>query len=189
MGTDILLNEILDLEWDMFVRVKSAYPVSCQSSPDEFRAIRGRVFEMWSEKMLNAYLEQLQTAKELGRNLLTEKYARMDNLIPPLTENIHIDEIVKISEQWQRDLQQRYPVLFSFCCRGMNPTGDGSNFSVYLSSELETYGDLVIDLYYQNVKSADAQGRNMSAEALLRLVQTSGYRDLRHAESCLSKAS
>lgn len=188
MGKDALLTKILDFEWGMFVRVKSTHPVSCQSSPDKFRAIRRSVFEMWTEEMLSAYLKQLQKAKKQGRNLLTEKYARMDNLIPPLTENPLIGAIIKINERWQHELHQRFPALFGSCCRGTNPTDDGSNFSIYLSSELETYGDPVIDLYYQNVKDADNQGRNMSAEALLRLVQTSGYRDLQHAESCLNKA-
>lgn len=185
MGNDSYLTKVLDLEWDMFTRVKSSQPVSCQSSPDKFRAIRGSVFEMWTEEMLSAYLEQLQTAKKQGRNLLTEKYARMDNLIPPLTENLLIENIIKMSDRWQKELQQRYPALFECCCRGTIPISDGINFSTYLRSELETYGDSVIELYYLNIKKAEEQSRNMSAEALLRLVQAGGYQNLEHAEECL----
>lgn len=187
MQKDALLENILDLEWDMFVRVKSAHPVSCQRSPDRFRTIRKSVFGMWTEDMLSAYLEQLRAAKAQGRNLLTEKYARMDELIPPLTENPLIGTIIKINEKWQRTLQQQYPALFERCCRGTDPTGDGHNFSVYLCSELETYGDRVIELYYLNVQSAEEQKRNLSEEALLRLVQASGYRDLEQAETALSE--
>ena len=189
MENDSLFIKILDLEWDMFVQVKSTHPVSCQSSPDKFRAIRKSVFEMWTVEMLSAYLKQLQKAEKQGRNLLTEKYARMDNLIPPLTDNPLIGAIIEINDRWQHELHQRFPALFDRCCRTTDPTGDGSNFSIYLSSELETYGDPVIDLYYENVKNAEDQGRNLSVEALLRLVQTSGYRDLEHAESCLNNAT
>lgn len=187
MGKEALLNGVLDLEWDMFVRVKSLHPAACQSAPDNFRAIRGSVFEMWTEEMLAAYLQQLEEAKARGRNLLTEKYARMDNLIPPLIDNPLIDDIVAIGERWQRELQQRYPALYQSCCRGTDPTGDGSNFSIYLRGELETYGDRTVDLYYQNVRNADDQKRNLSLEALQRLVQKSGYRDLDDAESYLSR--
>lgn len=183
----ILLNNILTREWDMFVQVKSLHPAACQSAPDNFRTIRGSVFEMWTEEMLAAYLQQLEEAKACGRNLLTEKYARMDNLIPPLIENPLIDDIVAVSERWQQELQQRYPALYQSCCRGTSPTGDGSNFSVYLRSELETYGDRAVGLYYQNVKDADDQKRNLSLEALQRLVQKSGYLDLDDAENYLSR--
>jgi hypothetical protein len=185
MDREALLENILDLEWEMFVRVKSSQPAACQSAPDNFRTIRGSVFDVWTDEMLESYLEQLNGAKAKGRNLLTEKYARMDNLIPPLTDNPLIADIVGISYRWQLELQERYPALYMRCCRGTDPTGDGSNFSVYLSGELETYGDRTVNLYYQNVKNAEEENRNLSLEALQRLVQKSGYADLEDAESYL----
>ncbi|MFZ3207418.1 MAG: DUF4125 family protein [Geobacteraceae bacterium] len=185
MERKVLLKNILDMEWEMFVRVKSSQPAACQSAPDNFRAIRGSVFDVWTDEMLESYLEQLNEANARGRNLLTEKYARMDNLIPPLTDNPLIADIVTISYRWQLELQERYPALYMRCCRGTDPTGDGSNFSIYLSAELETYGDRTVDLYYQNVKNAEEEKRNLSLEALQRLVQMSGYTDLKDAESSL----
>jgi len=186
MEKNELLEHVLDMEWEMFVSVKSAEPASCQSSPDKFRAIRGSVFEMWSDNMLASYLIQLSVAKMQGRNLLTEKYARMDNSIPPLSESPYIDEIVEISELWQNELQENYPALYKRCCRTLEPVGDGRNFSVYLRSELETYGDNTLELYHERVKNAYDQKRNLSIEALRHLIEKSGYRDLKHAESCLS---
>ena len=188
MEKDELLENILDLEWDMFTAVKSANPVSCQSFPDKFRAIRGSVFTMWTDDMLASYVMQLAAARLVGRNLLTEKYARMDNLIPPLTDSPYIDEIIEINEMWQRELQENYPELYKRCCRTMEETGDGQNFSVYLRCELETYGDDTLELYYANVKHAHDQKRNLSIEALRALIEKSGYRDLEHAESCLREA-
>lgn len=187
MRNDLLIKEILNLEWEMFVRVKSAHPAACQSTPDKFRAIRSSVFMMWTAEMLAAYLEQLESAKVQGRNLLTEKYARMDNLIPPLTNSPYVDEIIEINEIWQRELKEKFPVLYNRCCRTMEATGDGQNFSVYLRSELETYGDSTLGLYYWNVKNAYNKNENLSIEALKHLVQKGGYRNLEHAESCLSE--
>lgn len=182
-----LLDHIIKMEWEMFVLVNSAQPTSCvcQSSPENFEDIRRSVFEVWTKEMLTSYLEQLKNAKALGRNLLTEKYARMDNLIPPLTDSPFIEYIVAISSRWQDELRQRYPNLYMRCCRGTDPTGDGSNFSIYLSSELETYGDCTLEHYYWNLINAEKQGRNLSIEALVRLVEKSGYQDLEDAETCL----
>lgn len=189
MEKDELLELILDLEWEMFTAVKSAHPVSCQSSPDKFRTIRGSVFAMWTSEMLVSYFIQLSVAEMLGRNLLTEKYARMDNLIPPLTNSPYLDEIVAVCEQWQQEVMQKYPALYQSCCRTMEQTGDGRNFSVYLRCELETYGDKTLELYHAYVNDAQKQGKNLLVETLRHLVIESGYSDLEQAEVSLSNKS
>ncbi len=189
MNKDELLMKILEQEWDMFVRVKSTHPVACQSSPESFKSVRGSVFAIWTQEMLAAYSKQLETAKADGRNLLTEKYARMDNLIPPLIDNPFIDDIVKICTRWQSELKQSYPALYQSCCRGTDPTGNGSNFSIYLRGELETYGDEAVNLYYENVKNADEEKRNLTIESLQQLVQKSGYPNMDEAEKYLTRAT
>ena len=177
-----LIEKILAAEWRMFRQVKSQTPAACQQNPDAFHRIRGGVFAWWSEAMLAAYLETLARAEASGRNLLTEKYARMDNLIPPLTTNPRIPRIVRIEWQWQQEIKEHYPALFHTVCRGTDPTGDGSSFSVYLACELETYGDVVIDLYAAWVAEADQRGENLSLTMLERLVTDGGFDGLDHAE-------
>jgi AcrR family transcriptional regulator len=183
-----LLEQVLDREWQMFVRVRSANPAPCQSAPANFRAIRGSLFEMWSEAMLQTYLENLEDALARGRNLLSEKYARMDNLIPALSDNPLIGEIVASEERWQDELRQRYPALYRRCCRSRDPSGDGREFSVYLRCELETYGERTLQLYHENMINAEALKRNLAIEALEQLVRRSGYRDAAHAEAHLASS-
>lgn len=185
--TETLVTHVLDREWELFQQVHSALPVRCQNAPDSFRAIRGSLFSLWSPEMLAAYLETLERAAAQGRNPLAEKYARMDELIPPLSENPLIPEIIAIEERWQAALQKRYPALYERCCRTSAPTGDGRNFSVYLGCELETYGDRTVQLYYENVVRAEAAERNLAIEALARLVEESGYTNLEHAEQVLAR--
>ncbi len=186
MEINELVAYVLDLEWEMFSAVNAgSQPASCQTSPEKFRAIRSSVFQMWSKEMLACYLIQLSAAQAEGRNLLAEKYARMDNLIPPLTDSPYLDGIVEISEIWQRELEAKFPALYGRCCRTMEPTGDGKNFSVYLRCELETYGDNTLVLYYENVKHAYEQNRNLSIEALKHLIEKSGYMSLEQAEGCI----
>lgn len=176
------LEMILNLEWAMFSKVRSSSPAACQSAPERFKAIRGRLFDVWTEEMRMAYLADLEAATTAGRNLLSEKYARMDNLIPGGATNPLIERIVAIESGWQAELRQRVPALYERCCRRTDPTGDGSDFAVYLRSELETYGERTVELYYENVLRAEEAGINLGREALEGLVRQGGYRDLEHAE-------
>lgn len=184
--THTLVTHVLDCEWALFTQVRGAGSAPCQSAPDSFRAIRGSLFELWTAEMLAAYLETLERAVAQGRNPLAEKYARMDGLIPPLTDDPLIPAIVAIEERWQAELQARFPALYRRCCRSRAPTGDGREFSVYLRCELETYGERTVQLYYDNVARAEAAGLNLAIEALDRLIVHSGYADLEQAERMLA---
>lgn len=177
------IDQILDIEWAMFQRVKSASPVPCQSAPVSFRKIRGANFEMWTDAMLKSYLSDLESAHKKEKNLITEKYARMDGLIPPLNNTL-VNEIVMIESSWQEELKEKYPSMYTLYCRGTNPVRDGSSFAIYLKSELETYSDKTIELYCSQAKDAWEKGENISINALKRLIQKGGYPDLDHAEAC-----
>lgn len=180
--SDSTIDRVLDAEWRMFARVRSARHAPCQSAPDKFKAIRASLFATWTRPMLDSYLGDLERADSRGRNLLAEKYARMDDQIPRLSESPLIDIIVTIESNWHEELRRNYPALYDRCCRGMDETGDGRNFGVYLGCELETYGDRTLELYFENIGAAVAAGRNLAVEALECLVRRNGYRDLDHAE-------
>ena len=180
-----IIEQILDLEWSMFINVRSDREAPCQSAPDAFRKIRGSLFEVWTQEMLGSYLRDLLLARERGENLLTAKYARMDNLIEPLKSNPVIERIVYIEKRWQDEIMGKYPALYERCCRKTDTTGDGRDFSVYLMCELETYGDHTLELYFENVRNADEKNINLAMDALQALIRKSGYRDLDHAEANL----
>lgn len=173
----------------MFQKVASAYPVSCQNSPDTFKKIRESLFQEWPQRILSAYLRELGAAEAAGRNLLTEKYARMDGLIPSINTNPLIKKIVNIEERWQAELKETYPALYQQTCRDNGSTGDGSCFSIYLSCELETYGDEVIVLYYAWVSEAVTRQENISLKMLETLVCKGGFQDISHAENYFMKKS
>ena len=183
-----IIEQILDIELYMFQRVRSAGPAPCQSVPDNFRKIRGSIYEMWTKEMLQSYLNDLKVAQKKGRNLVTEKYARMDNLIPPLNTNPLIDKIVGIEAKWQEEIEVKYPAIYNRMCRSTNPAQDGSNFSVYLKGELETYSDNTLELYYENAKKTLEKGENPALRALERLIKKGGYNDLDHAEKVLQSS-
>lgn len=183
-----LLQQVIDLEWRMFQQVNSgADRATCQNNPEAFFRIRGTIFELWPVEMLAAYRRQLILAGKQGRNLLTEKYARMDRLIPPISTNSLIEEIVGIEERWQAELKRLYPALYRQTCRSAGKGEDGRSFSVYLQCELETYGDEVLALYHAWVADAARRNHNSSLEMLDILVRRGGFDGLEHAELYFGK--
>ncbi len=180
-----IVEAIVIIEWEMFKNVESSVPASCQNSPESFREIRTSVYEEWPKSLLESYLQDLIAANEEGRNLVMEKYARMDNLLPPLEENPLINDIVRIEAAWQDEVRHQYPTLYQHACRTTDTADDGSNFSIYLKAELETYGDKTVEYYHKHVSEAEANNENLSLHMLKRLVKKGGYEGLEHAEKQL----
>lgn len=180
-----IIEHILEIEWEMFKNVKTAVPAAFQQDPGSFKEIRRSIFETWTEEMLSSYMDDLLTAKEVGRNPFIEKYARMDGLLPPLKSDCIIDRIVHIEERWQREIEEKYPSLYKTVCRNVSESPDGRNFSHYLRSELETYGDKTLKLYYKHIKKAAEKGQNLAIKSLELLVRRSGFESMEQAETIL----
>jgi len=175
-----LIEQILTAEFDMFQRVPTMTPTACQESEGGFRLMRGSAFETWSEATLESYLDDLLTALQENRNLLTEKYARMDDLIPPINLNPLIDDIVKIESEWQGEARRKYPHIL-----GGGEVCDAGGFEIYLRGELETYSDQTLELYYQDLLQALKAGRNLSEERYGNMSLKLGYSSLEEHENAL----
>ena len=167
-----LIRQIVAIELDMFVNVKSAEPAACQQMPRTFKAMRSMSHSAWSLETLSSYLQDLQIAVKAGRNLITEKYARMDNLIPPLNQNPVIQTIVAIESDWIRELHEQYPLSVKY---------DG-RFAVYALAELETYSDTTLALYYRDVQCAQQAGINLAEIRYEHLYLSLGYHSLDEVE-------
>jgi hypothetical protein len=186
---DKLIDEILDREQKMFLSVRARTPAPCQSDPRGFRLHRSSQFSVWSEASLRSYLNDLKRAGEDGRNLMTLKYARMEDLIPSLHTDPEaqqrIDRMVAVQLKWQRELASRYPGLMG---RGRpledtEPGRGATSFSVYLRGELETYSAETLALLHGEVTEAETEGSNLTEGIYLHLVRNLGYGSLEDAES------
>jgi hypothetical protein len=182
-----LIDRILELELNMFLNVRSEYPVSCQENPDGFRLHRGAQFSVWSEETLHSYHDDLLDAEEHGRNLMTLKYARMENLIPPLSVNPIIDAIIQMALEAQRGMLLRYPSILS---RGRPLEDDGSgstSFTTYLRGELETYSDRTLGLLHRDIQQIGERGENWAIKTYTHLFRELGHGSLDEIEEGLSK--
>lgn len=190
---DELIREILEKELRMFLSVRAQEPVSCQQDPEGFRVNRAAQFSVWTEETLVSYREDLEKAVEQDRNLMTLKYARMENLIPKLHDDILvenlIDQIVSIQLSWQKELMARYPYLM----KGGRPLDDGeealqtTSFTNYLRGELETYSADTLAHLYRDVTECQANERNMTQVIYENLVKSHGYASIEEAEKAAER--
>ena len=105
-----LLYEIIERELVMFLATPNEGGVaSCQMHPDAFRAMRRMTHSVHDEATLRSYLHDLRLAAESGRNFMIEKYARMDDRLPPLSSSPLLDEIADAETAFLEDAAARFP--------------------------------------------------------------------------------
>ena len=169
-----LLKKIVNIELGMFQKVKTIEPSLCQDLPETFEIMREMNHSVLSLESLKSYLNDLQVALSTKRNLLTEKYARMNNTIPPLNNNPLIKEIVSIEAYWMEQLSKKYPTSIEY---------NAQHFTNYLSCELETYSDETLGLYYNDILSSKRENRNLAEERFTYLFNKLGYKSIEEAEN------
>jgi hypothetical protein len=179
-SSEELLRDIVAIELRMFLTVQTADPTTCQEQPEAFKLMRRAGFHVLSAETLESYLQDIQEALEEDSNLITLKYARIDELIPSLNDNPIISKIVEIEERWFKELEKKYPLTF----RNRAEFAAGT----YLHSELETYSDRTLELYLKDVTKALDKGRNLTAERYTYLFKQLGYDSIDDMEQQRKKA-
>jgi hypothetical protein len=172
-----LITKIVELELEMFLAVPSDGIYSCQQDPDGFGLHRRVQFSIWSEDTLQSYLDDLKRAKENCINLMTIKYACMQDLIAGENRNPLIAEILTIQYRWQEEMVQKYPYLLAGARHlpGSDDTVEDTAFETYLRGELETYSDDTLALLHRDVIKLKKMGINGSEEIYEHLVKELGY--------------
>jgi hypothetical protein len=158
-----VIKEILEIELEMFLTVRTEQRSSCQDYPESFKLHRRVQFTAWSEGTLNSYLKDLKNAVGEGVNLMTVKYARMDG---------------------QEEMFKKYPYLMGGA-RPLSKSEDSArktSFETYLGGELETYSGATLELLYKDMSEKIKDGVNMSEEVYGYLVREMGYSSIDDAE-------
>ncbi len=199
---ETLMEEILKIEWWMFTTVNASSRqhtlensdepggpprAACQDCPEEFRLQRISIFQTWSDKTLQSYLEDLKRADAAGQNLMTVKYARMDNLIPRSNESPLIEKITVAKVAWQKAFIDQYPGIMSKgrALKGEAVGVDWASFQTYTRSELETYSEETLQYLYEDVERFKCSGANMSEAVYSNLIRAKGYDSLNAAEAAM----
>ncbi|MDD7384371.1 MAG: DUF4125 family protein [Actinomycetaceae bacterium] len=197
---DSIISEIIDAEWEMFTAVNNVGgPAACQSQDDTFRIMRTAQFATWSLDTLMSYHRDVLEARVQGRNLMTEKYARMmavthpdeyakmESLLPAISQKTFdlVDAICAQHEIWDRQVSEEFPRLRG---RGRTRNDDaqlGANptASTYMAGELLTYSLPTLESLMSDVENAMNHGKNLVRDQLEATVKQYGWPDLETAEA------
>ncbi|KFI68383.1 DUF4125 family protein [Bifidobacterium magnum] len=196
------INHIVDLEWGQFQRTTNAGGrAACQNDNDTFRIMRLSQFATWPDALLRSYEQDLEQADTQGRNLVTEKYARMmastvpdeyERAIAPYLpelseERTELQErIIAIQVRWAQEFRKRYPKLGSAMrvLRTSEDTPQATSFETYLRGELSTYSPRTLEEYAAFVERLCDECHNLTQETVLNTVRMSGFSSLDEAENC-----
>lgn len=193
-----LIATIVEMEWKMFQSVPNiGGKASCQEDLKTFGIMRSSQAKSWSAEALESYLDDLREAEQDGRNLCTEKYARMmkstspleyaalEHRIPPLDPEAPplIEKIVAIALEWEEELKRKHPYLVQ---RGRplyssSDTPFVTSFETYLRGELSTFSLRTLQLYLENAVRQKAEKINGCGITLEHTVKRYGFVSLQEA--------
>lgn len=159
-----LISKVMEIEWTMFTMVRNrGGRASCQEDPVTFKIIRTSTFMTWPEGALESYLDDLNRSKEAGRNLMTEKYARMEGISGPLDPEVKelIDKIVEQECCWAEELLEKYPdAKMARPIYSSQDTPYVVSSETYSRGELATYSIKTLKLYQQD--NTDMESKNLN---------------------------
>ena len=179
-----LIDIVIEYELDMFLSAPADGPYNCRDHPDQFRMHRRAQFSTWSHSTLESYRQDLIRAKAERKNLMTLKYARMNDQLPKTKTNPVIEKIFVLQYRWQQEMFKKYPHLMGGA-RALSAEQDSAaatSFETYMKSELETYSDNTLSLLFQDLEALDRQGVNGSERVYEILLREMGYDSIEAVE-------
>ncbi|MBR2028639.1 MAG: DUF4125 family protein [Oscillospiraceae bacterium] len=199
MTLDEKKEALIRTEWELFHNVNNeGGKADCQNDPETFAIMRRCQFVCWSEELVESWHNDLLTAKEKGRNLLSEKYAWMMRstapfefgqisrylVFPSINAEHMIEEIVSVEVEWMENYEKQYPFMASGN-RPVHKEKDSeyvTSFETYLVGELHTYSEKTLSLYLDMIKQLKKDGKSLAVEIMNAMVKSYGYKDLADAE-------
>jgi hypothetical protein len=195
------IEDILTIEWNMFVNVPDDGSSLCKKDHVTFRIMRSSQFKAWPEDLLDSYFCDLVDALSAQRNLMTEKYARMAgqaryldaeggiSSLPDVSPEIRddVDQISAVYLAWHEELSRAYPRLSALGrpLRAAQDTADFISAETYLRAELLTYSAGTLCLLRDYTLHQQQIGENIPLRILQNTVAHYGYASLQDAESRL----
>lgn len=193
--------QIVEHEWAQFQRVNNeGGRAACQGDWPTFHQMRIAQFLTWPLPLLDRYAVDLDDADATGRNLLTEKYARMmastepDRYAREIGPRLPVldgarlarqEAIIAVQVAWALSFRGDYPRLGQAMrvLRTAQDTLAETSFETYLRGELGTYSLTTLALYEDLIQATRCAAQNLTEQTLTWTVVLGGYADLAEAEA------
>lgn len=200
--TQNLAEEITKLEWQQFQLTQNeGGRANCQEDWQTFHIMRMSQFLTWPLDLQESYKKDLERADSNGRNLITEKYARMmestapeifDRTIKPYIKPIleprknEQEKIILTQVKWADDFRNRYTHLglAMRVLKTSEDTEENTSFETYLRGELSTYSAETFAKYKAFIEDLIAKNLNLTQMIITNTVRMYGYDSLEAADKC-----
>jgi len=197
---EAIVKDILDREWEMFHSVQGMEgPAACQQDRRTFDIMRRSQLAAWNQEIAESWLDDLKRAEAAGRNLMTEKYARMMEYtspceyrrigpsVPALKKDAEpiIERLSRMTLRWMEEVAEKYPHIGAQG-RPLYSSDDNRytpSFETYNRGELSTYSLRTLELLERHYEKLAAQGENPAEMILRATVAQYGYESLERAEA------
>ncbi len=194
------VNELVMLEWQAFDKViNEGGRASCQDDFGTFSIMRRSQYDTWTDEMLDSFIDDFYNANERGWNLITEKYARMEestapeeyekikDSLPPVSDaqKAIVDQIVGIQVDWMEEFAANYPKAAGRArsIRASEDTKDNTSYETYLRGELLTYSERTLALYGQFIVKLAGNRQNLACMIMENTARAYGYDGLDDMEA------
>lgn len=199
MEREILIDEIVKMEWKAFDKVKNeGGRADCQDDWETFSIMRKSQYMTWNEELLASWHQDLMEAEEADVNLITYKYgymmestapdrfAEIKNNMPEISleKRQIINQITAIQVGWMEEFAAEYPRLAGNA-RSIHTSEDNrynTSAETYLRGELMTYSDRTLILYGRFIAALASAGKNLNRLTMENTVKLYGYETLEDAE-------
>ena len=197
-------DRIVDLEWDLFDKVKNeGGRADCQDNWGTFSIMRRSQYYTWPEELLTTLLADFEEKAKNGRNVITEKYGyMMESTVPDEFGEIK-DKLPEISEQkkqvmeaiigiqvgWMEEFAKGHPKMATNA-RAIHTEDDTpymTSYETYLRGELSTYDDETLKMYGQFIVTLYNNGDNLAEKIMTITSYYYGYESVEACEKALSK--
>lgn len=200
--TQNLAEEITKLEWQQFQLTQNeGGRANCQEDWQTFHIMRMSQFLTWPLDLQESYKKDLERADSNGRNLITEKYARMmestapeifERTIKPYIKPIleprksEQEKIILTQVKWADDFRNRYTHLglAMRVLKTSEDTEENTSFETYLRGELSTYSAETFAKYKAFIEDLTAKNLNLTQMIITNTVRMYGYDSLEAADKC-----
>lgn len=193
--TERMLSELLVMEWEMFTSVNhSSGRAACQDDKKTFMIMRTSQFLAWDEITLASYYDDVKCAAAAGRNMMTEKYARMMERTWPEEYRQLEGRLERVQEEKkllvmdilnrQMELLKKLDKKYAKVVRRGRPlysyedTGEDTSTETYLYGELQTYSVKTLQCYLRHIDNLQKEGRSLNEEILTITARFYGFSSL-----------
>ena len=190
--------EILGKEWEMFHNVNGEERASCQNNKPMFVAMRRGQYDIWSEEALASYENDLDRARDEGRNIAREKYINMMKSTDPAGYEIAKAELPEYSEEKVRltdeiwgilgrqtaEMREKYPIVSSTGrpLYAKDEAYGDTSVETYQKGELLTYSAETLKLLLKEIKDMEARGESFAFDVQENSGKNLGYASMDEAE-------